>query len=169
MSAVPGNIPVVTIDGPGGSGKGTIAMRLAQDLGWHLLDSGALYRIVAGGTVTTALEIAGVFVTGAAMNLGGAATVIQRTIVALRRSCRRCRRVCRRPMIIRQRMTHLAVSPCGRGITVFDCAVRIICRHDSIRVRGFSLRLVSMEVGRRGRAGHVFIDVGTQEALVVLF
>jgi cytidylate kinase len=40
-------IPVVTIDGPGGSGKGTIAMRLAQSLGWHLLDSGALYRMVA--------------------------------------------------------------------------------------------------------------------------
>ena len=41
------NIPVITIDGPVGSGKGTIAMRLAQKLGWHFLDSGALYRIVA--------------------------------------------------------------------------------------------------------------------------
>ena len=41
------SIPVITIDGPGGSGKGTIAMRLAQNLGWHFLDSGALYRIVA--------------------------------------------------------------------------------------------------------------------------
>ncbi|MGD8358544.1 MAG: (d)CMP kinase, partial [Lysobacterales bacterium] len=35
------------IDGPGGSGKGTIAMRLAEELGWNLLDSGALYRLVA--------------------------------------------------------------------------------------------------------------------------
>ena len=38
---------VVTIDGPSGSGKGTIARRLAERLGWRLLDSGALYRLVA--------------------------------------------------------------------------------------------------------------------------
>ena len=39
-------IPVLTIDGPSGSGKGTIARRIARELGWHLLDSGALYRLV---------------------------------------------------------------------------------------------------------------------------
>lgn len=39
-------IPVVAIDGPSGSGKGTIARRVAAALGWHLLDSGALYRLV---------------------------------------------------------------------------------------------------------------------------
>lgn len=38
---------VVTIDGPSSSGKGTISRVLAQRLGWHLLDSGALYRLVA--------------------------------------------------------------------------------------------------------------------------
>jgi CMP/dCMP kinase len=38
--------PVLTIDGPSGSGKGTIARRVAEALGWHLLDSGALYRLV---------------------------------------------------------------------------------------------------------------------------
>jgi cytidylate kinase len=38
--------PVLTIDGPSGSGKGTIARRVAAALGWHLLDSGALYRLV---------------------------------------------------------------------------------------------------------------------------
>lgn len=40
-------VPVVTIDGPSGSGKGTIAQIIATDLGWHFLDSGALYRILA--------------------------------------------------------------------------------------------------------------------------
>ncbi|OUS31512.1 cytidylate kinase [Gammaproteobacteria bacterium 45_16_T64] len=39
--------PVITIDGPGGSGKGTIAQMLASTLGWNLLDSGALYRLTA--------------------------------------------------------------------------------------------------------------------------
>ncbi|MHB8919906.1 MAG: (d)CMP kinase [Halothiobacillus sp.] len=40
-------IPVITIDGPSGSGKGTLARRLAERLGFHLLDSGALYRLTA--------------------------------------------------------------------------------------------------------------------------
>jgi cytidylate kinase len=39
--------PVLTIDGPAGSGKGTIAEHVAQALGWNILDSGALYRLVA--------------------------------------------------------------------------------------------------------------------------
>ena len=38
--------PVVTVDGPSGSGKGSLCQLLAKQLGWHLLDSGALYRIV---------------------------------------------------------------------------------------------------------------------------
>ncbi len=50
------SVPVITIDGPGGSGKGTIAMRLAQNLGWHYLDSGALYRIVAVAAMERAIE-----------------------------------------------------------------------------------------------------------------
>ena len=39
--------PIVTIDGPSGSGKGTVSRAVARQAGWHLLDSGALYRLVA--------------------------------------------------------------------------------------------------------------------------
>lgn len=42
-----GSIPVITIDGPSGSGKGTVAALLAGTLGWNFLDSGALYRLLA--------------------------------------------------------------------------------------------------------------------------
>ena len=39
-------VPVIAIDGPSGSGKGTVSRKVAQALGWQLLDSGALYRLV---------------------------------------------------------------------------------------------------------------------------
>ena len=42
-----GVIPVITIDGPGGTGKGSLSLRLKRTLGWHVLDSGALYRALA--------------------------------------------------------------------------------------------------------------------------
>ncbi len=41
------DVPVIAIDGPSASGKGTVAARVAQQLAWHCLDSGSLYRIVA--------------------------------------------------------------------------------------------------------------------------
>ena len=41
------NVPVIAIDGPSASGKGTVAARIARALGFHYLDSGALYRLVA--------------------------------------------------------------------------------------------------------------------------
>ena len=46
MTVQPPPAPVLTIDGPSGSGKGTICRAVAAALGWHLLDSGALYRLV---------------------------------------------------------------------------------------------------------------------------
>lgn len=44
-------VPVIAVDGPSGSGKGTISHQLAARLGWHLLDSGALYRVVGQACV----------------------------------------------------------------------------------------------------------------------
>ena len=40
-------VPVITVDGPSGAGKGTVAKIIADQLGWHLLDSGAIYRVLA--------------------------------------------------------------------------------------------------------------------------
>ena len=52
------DIPVITVDGPSGAGKGTIAHRLAQTLGWHLLDSGTLYRVTAHVCAQAGVELA---------------------------------------------------------------------------------------------------------------
>jgi cytidylate kinase len=40
-------VPIITLDGPGGAGKGTVCLLLAEQLGWHILDSGSLYRLTA--------------------------------------------------------------------------------------------------------------------------
>ena len=50
--------PVIAIDGPSGSGKGTIARRVAAALGWHLLDRGALYRLLALAATRRGISLA---------------------------------------------------------------------------------------------------------------
>ena len=50
--------PVITIDGPSGSGKGTVSQLIAQRLGWHFLDSGALYRLTALAAQQHGLDLA---------------------------------------------------------------------------------------------------------------
>ncbi len=50
-------IPIITIDGPSGAGKGTAARLVAEQLGWHLLDSGAIYRVLAVATLHHQLTI----------------------------------------------------------------------------------------------------------------
>jgi cytidylate kinase len=54
------SVPVIAIDGPVGSGKGTIARRVAQALGFHLLDSGALYRLTALSAAEQGVDLADV-------------------------------------------------------------------------------------------------------------
>jgi cytidylate kinase len=51
------DIPVLTIDGPSGSGKGTIAQLVAKKLGWHYLDSGAIYRVLAQAAIKHRVEL----------------------------------------------------------------------------------------------------------------
>jgi cytidylate kinase len=53
-------VPVLTIDGPSGTGKGTLCHQLAKHLGWHFLDSGALYRVLAYAAVKQAIAFADV-------------------------------------------------------------------------------------------------------------
>ncbi|MDN3576906.1 (d)CMP kinase [Chitinimonas viridis] len=50
-------IPVIAIDGPSASGKGTVAARVAAALGWHYLDSGALYRLTALAVLQRGLQL----------------------------------------------------------------------------------------------------------------
>src|SRR5512138_1878571 len=56
MTAVNDSVPIVTIDGPSSSGKGTISRIVAARIGWNLLDSGALYRLVALGGLLRKLD-----------------------------------------------------------------------------------------------------------------
>jgi cytidylate kinase len=51
-------IPVIAIDGPTASGKGTVAQRVAQQLGYHYLDSGSLYRITAVAALRSGVDLA---------------------------------------------------------------------------------------------------------------
>jgi cytidylate kinase len=51
-------VPVITIDGPSGSGKGTIARLLGERLGWHCLDSGALYRLAGLAAARAGIDVA---------------------------------------------------------------------------------------------------------------
>lgn len=54
------DVPVLTIDGPSGSGKGTLAQRLAVELGWHYLDSGAIYRVLAQAALQANIDFSDV-------------------------------------------------------------------------------------------------------------
>ncbi len=54
---MPEQAPVITIDGPSGAGKGTICQLLANRLGWHLLDSGAIYRVLALAAIHHNVEL----------------------------------------------------------------------------------------------------------------
>lgn len=50
-------VPVVAVDGPSGTGKGTLSLRIARALGWHFLDSGALYRVLAHHATLSGVDL----------------------------------------------------------------------------------------------------------------
>jgi cytidylate kinase len=52
------SVPVLTIDGPSGSGKGTVSRAVARKLGWHFLDSGAIYRSLAVAVQRAGIPVA---------------------------------------------------------------------------------------------------------------
>ena len=54
----PTSIPVIAIDGPTASGKGTVAQRVAESLGFHYLDSGSLYRLTALAALQQGIDLA---------------------------------------------------------------------------------------------------------------
>ena len=51
------SVPVITVDGPSGVGKGTVSQHLAKALAWHYLDSGALYRIAAYAAIQASVDL----------------------------------------------------------------------------------------------------------------
>ena len=66
------DVPILTIDGPSGAGKGTVSRLIAQQLGWHYLDSGAIYRALAIAITEKQVpldDIAAIVDTAEAMNL----------------------------------------------------------------------------------------------------
>jgi len=60
MKSIHVTIPVITVDGPSGVGKGTTASLISNHLGWHLLDSGAIYRALALKVLNTEAEVSDV-------------------------------------------------------------------------------------------------------------
>ena len=66
------NCPIITIDGPGGTGKGTVGQRLASKLGWHFLDSGVLYRALGLAAIKHSVALddeAGLVMLAAALDI----------------------------------------------------------------------------------------------------
>lgn len=86
-------IPIITIDGPGGSGKGTVSKILADQLHFHILDSGAMYRVLAYAALKSGVDLADeskLYDLGLALNLsfkpidGGVATILDGEDISLK-------------------------------------------------------------------------------------
>ena len=85
--------PVITIDGPGGSGKGTVSKIIADQLHFNILDSGAMYRVLAYAALKNGIDLGDedrLYDLGVSLNLtfspvyDGVATVLDREDISLR-------------------------------------------------------------------------------------
>lgn len=163
-------IPVITIDGPTASGKGTIASRVAQALGWHVLDSGALYRLTAlaltrsGGdgndpdaAATAARELdvvfrdGGIWLSGDEVSgeirceaIGNLASRVA-AYPAVREALLECQRAFRKApgLVADGRDMGTIVFP-DAPLKIFldaDVAERALRRHKQLRDKGFSAKL----------------------------
>lgn len=86
MTMFNSEIPVITIDGPSGTGKGTICHLLAARLNWHFLDSGALYRVLALAAKKQTVDVndvAGLVKLAHALDLRFDVNAVQKSIVLL--------------------------------------------------------------------------------------
>ncbi len=78
--------PVITLDGPSGTGKGTISQMVANHLGWHFLDSGAVYRVLAYAVLKNNIDfdnVDAIVKLAHALNLRFGAEVDKNTLVFL--------------------------------------------------------------------------------------
>lgn len=163
-------IPVITIDGPTASGKGTIAARVARALGWHVLDSGSLYRLTAlavsrsggdGGDEAAAAAAAreldvvfrdgGIWMAGADVSedirreaIGNLASRVA-AYPAVREALLECQRAFRKApgLVADGRDMGTVVFP-DAPLKIFldaDVAERARRRHKQLRDKGFSAKL----------------------------
>jgi cytidylate kinase len=172
--------PVITIDGPTASGKGTIAGRVAANLGWHVLDSGALYRLTALATINQHIDPKDVDAVAAAAqaldvafpegrivldgadvgelirqeHIGNLASCIAGLLPVRHALLDRQRRFCREPGLVadgRDMGTVVFPDASLKVFLVADVNARAQRRYKQLKEKGFSANLAALLADMRAR------------------